>query len=579
MSRNIDVKINGQQYRNIPGNQTDGRCFSGAVFISLNGRVAGNDELNVWIQDNIIDPIEALDKYSIEVIRWVLAYTQVPDTTVPLVHALSDNMQNFLDDCISLYEAIITIELNGILRDNQVERETIFVTCGEQLTNTVENRDNNIAILRRCIDTCKRDFFQDANNRVEYDVLYRRYIAYIQSLRVEPYVWTDPAYGPAYILSTIFLRNITILGPNDAILLQTNNLVPLYIHYNGHNHYEPLLPVGPVAQGPVAQGPVAQELSIQLPVAQVNKPQAQIKYKEITHTITNNQPQDLNSIIQPAHTTLDFPITFNKNDNFENLLLKPINYSCRIIKTDNSNLNTNQNDDADADDDDDDSGVDKNKLSKTQKKSETGILQGLRGLLGIGGGLSNGGANKNQIISRDANYIQVNKKKNNFNSIINDCVEKENYHEDENDKYNRLLICCKDDSGISDDEDIDTMLINIKENIQNYKKKIAMKNQRTKFLISTVLKENTSQVGSQINQQNLEKMYNEINAKEFMDKSNILLDELSPIDDLLVIMPIISKNRYTNMENIDETLAEIKKEQGVSDDILLKIRFFLESLN
>ena len=137
------------------------------------------------------------------------------------------------------------------------------------------------------------------------------------------------------------------------------------------------------------------------------------------------------------------------------------------------------------------------------------------------------------------------------------------------------MICCKDDSGISDDEDIDTMLINIKENIQNYKIKIAKKNQKTKFLISTVLKQNTSQVGSQINQQNLYKMYNEINAKEFMDKSNILLNELSDIDDLLVIIPIISKNKYTNMENIDETLKEIKNERGISDDFLQKIKDFL----
>jgi hypothetical protein len=46
MSQNVEVEINGEQYRNIPGNQRDGRCFSGAVFIGLNGIVAGDDELN-----------------------------------------------------------------------------------------------------------------------------------------------------------------------------------------------------------------------------------------------------------------------------------------------------------------------------------------------------------------------------------------------------------------------------------------------------------------------------------------------------------------------------------------------------
>ena len=35
MSQNINVDINGEEYRTVPGNQTDGRSFSGAVFYSL----------------------------------------------------------------------------------------------------------------------------------------------------------------------------------------------------------------------------------------------------------------------------------------------------------------------------------------------------------------------------------------------------------------------------------------------------------------------------------------------------------------------------------------------------------------
>ena len=434
MSQTINVDIDGEQYRNIPGNQDDGRCFSGAVFISLNNIVAHNKELNDWIRDNIINPIQALDRRSVEVIRWVLAYTQVPDTTVPVVHALSDNMQNFLDDCISLYEAITTIELNGILRDNQVERETIFVTCGEQLTNTVENRDNNIAILRRCIDTCKRDFFQDANKSAEYDNLYDRYIAYIQSLNVgPPYAWTDPAYGPEYILSMRFRRNITIVRPNGRILLQANNNFPsLYIHYNGNNHYEPLIPVGPaaqrpvgpaaqrpVAQGPLAQGPVAQKPVAQRPAAQ--RPAAQRPAVQVSAAQLPNKAllKDLSLNINDVHTTLDLPFVFNEDDKFKNLLLKPINYSCNIIETDEFNVDDDNDDD---DDDDDESGifgigVNKNKKKEKQKPS---LMQKITGAFKAGG-------KKNQIISRNVDYIEVNNKKNNFSTIINDCVKEKIY--------------------------------------------------------------------------------------------------------------------------------------------------------
>jgi len=50
------IEINGEEYK-IHRAQSDGRCFSAAVFYDLNGRVAEDSELNLWIQQYIIDPI------------------------------------------------------------------------------------------------------------------------------------------------------------------------------------------------------------------------------------------------------------------------------------------------------------------------------------------------------------------------------------------------------------------------------------------------------------------------------------------------------------------------------------------
>jgi hypothetical protein len=551
MSQTINVDINGKQYTNIPGNQSDGRCFSGAVYISLYGGVADNFQLNDWIRDNIINPIQALDRRSVEVIRWVLSYIQVPDTRELVVQALSYNMQEFLDNCISLYEAIITIERDGILGDNQVERQTIFTTCGEQLVNTEENKDRNIDILRRCIETCITGFFQDPNKTNEYNRLYDIYIAYIQSLNVGPlYEWTEPNYGPAYILSTNrdIQRNITIVRPDGRILLQANNnFPPLYIYYDGFGHYEPLVPIaqGPVAQRPirpvqkpVAQGPAAQRPAAQRPVAQgpaaqrpaAQRPAAQVSSAQVSSAQLHNKTllKDLSLNINDVHTTLDLPFVFNEDDKFKNLLLKPINYSCKIIETDEFNVD----EDNDEDDDDDESGifgivVNKNKKKEKQKT----LIQKITGAFKAGG-------KKNQIISRNVDYIEVNNKKNNFSTIINDCVEKKKYIPPEDtynliNKYNKLMICCKEEEEDGEDEDIDAMLIKIKESIKNYKGKISKNSQRTFFLTTTIYK---NYKNGSTEADFIKAKYDELNVTDFMNKCNTLLKRLEPVDTALEVM-------------------------------------------
>jgi hypothetical protein len=56
------ITIQGQEMNLISGTQSDGRCFSASIFFDLNGKVAGDEELNVWIQEYIINPILQTEK-------------------------------------------------------------------------------------------------------------------------------------------------------------------------------------------------------------------------------------------------------------------------------------------------------------------------------------------------------------------------------------------------------------------------------------------------------------------------------------------------------------------------------------
>ena len=62
MIKNQIVTIEGRKYELIEGTQSDGRCFSASIYYSLFGHIANSDELNDWIQINIINPIVNINK-------------------------------------------------------------------------------------------------------------------------------------------------------------------------------------------------------------------------------------------------------------------------------------------------------------------------------------------------------------------------------------------------------------------------------------------------------------------------------------------------------------------------------------
>ena len=65
--------IDENKYEIIEGTQSDGRCFSASVYYDLYNKIPSDtdDEFNVWIQTNIIDPILATeDKDCIKFLKW-----------------------------------------------------------------------------------------------------------------------------------------------------------------------------------------------------------------------------------------------------------------------------------------------------------------------------------------------------------------------------------------------------------------------------------------------------------------------------------------------------------------------------
>jgi hypothetical protein len=291
ISSNTNPKKANYEEKNIIG---DGRCFSGSAFYVLEGRSPrDSEELNEWIQTNIIDIIVSLPDDDPSLLEWVREYTLIPDTS--LVNAMRadvaddkafEEVNNVFYD--NLQTDLVTFEGkegrvirkygnpfiylvqfdDGTKRDNLYKDDLIFLERQEspyqRLTSAVRNDVStfNEDVIDGLKDTCGVSEITAANlaqclqricNRIaekpEYQSLLRRYKEYISSLNVnkgsvkrEEYEWTEPSYGPAQVLADKFETNIQIILPFDTpvpyvykSVVPTDKLV--YVKYNGTNHY------------------------------------------------------------------------------------------------------------------------------------------------------------------------------------------------------------------------------------------------------------------------------------------------------------------------------------------------------
>ena len=122
------ITINGNTYNIINSTQSDGRCFSASVYYELyNNIVANSDDLNEWIQYNIINPIletEQTDcpKFLLWTTKWATIdkrmFTNKPNEPPPEVQELQNLFENLENTKKTLVNFISTTDLNPELIEN-----------------------------------------------------------------------------------------------------------------------------------------------------------------------------------------------------------------------------------------------------------------------------------------------------------------------------------------------------------------------------------------------------------------------------------------------------------------------------
>jgi len=209
-------------------------------------------------------------------------------------------------------------------------------------------------------------------------------------------------------------------------------------------------------------------------------------------------------MIKTTETILDPPFQFKKK--LDNILFSVNNYSCETLeaigpakKPMDGSLYTNQD----------------NLIQDNLIQNDPKLLP------------------NNKIISRNIDFT-VNKPKKLFNYLTNDCIEEKKTEEPINYKYNRIILEKNygGDDGEAQDEDIDTMIQNIKYSIKKINQNIVSKKKNTLILNSTIFRNYKSIVSEQ---QFLNEKYEALEITEFLRQCNEELNDFNELDDLIMI--------------------------------------------
>ena len=141
----------------------------------------------------------------------------------------------------------------------------------------------------------------------------------------------------------------------------------------------------------------------------------------------------------------------------------------------------------------------------------------------------------NTIISRNIDF-SVNKPKKIFNYLINDCTEENKIEEPINYKYNRIILDKNygGGDGESQDEDIDTMIENIKYSIKRINQNIVSKKKNTLILNSTIFRNYRKDGSNQMEQDFLNEKYEELKITDFLTECNKELSDFKDLDDIII---------------------------------------------
>jgi hypothetical protein len=256
------IKIKKKAYDLIQGTQSDGRCFAASVFYDLKERVAEDEELNVWIQVNIINPILETEKtdcsqFLLWAYKWAgLHNTSLYDTAVTrpvpipdindivmFLEGLKTSIQRLksiiplpakdysptvlLKDVKDLFELLAT-DLSYLQEGiNKIPNNTydayfekiidMIILANEKLEHISTKTISRIELLD--INQPFINYFIDLQNKIckqfrsdyeeDYQLLVVPYKKYITLLNIPQegkdgqfYEWTEPNAGPLEILLT-----------------------------------------------------------------------------------------------------------------------------------------------------------------------------------------------------------------------------------------------------------------------------------------------------------------------------------------------------------------------------------------
>ena len=291
------ITIEAHNYKIIDNTQSDGRCFSAAIFYDLNSRQSEDNELNEWIQIMIIDPILAVEqsdcsKFFLWAITWAglhNANKNADNNNNAHNKVMITNHIEHLQDIFLELENLKSHFEWGLLKPKNFDKNRMFEFLSnltELIDTFVKNNDkyntltnilNDITELNNIILNDNISI-KDLNNKFkyiydninticgtdlqydqDYKILIEKYKQYINSLNKlnikNQYEWTEPFVGPLEILfnnttiKSINIYNKNVYSKKFIKYPSTNPNVAnvfgkdLYLYFVGGNHYKPLIPL------------------------------------------------------------------------------------------------------------------------------------------------------------------------------------------------------------------------------------------------------------------------------------------------------------------------------------------------
>ena len=167
-----EIEIKKKIYEIVDGTQSDGRCFSAAIYYVLFNVKADDNDLNIWIQTNIINPIiETENTDCIKFLKWAMIWSGLPKHNTN--H--KDGERNFpaIDEDVRTTQQImdrLQIDINNIEDAiTHTENETqLIVIINELIASLNIFNDRQVHIIAMHLSDTRPKQFEDNFGNLYY---------------------------------------------------------------------------------------------------------------------------------------------------------------------------------------------------------------------------------------------------------------------------------------------------------------------------------------------------------------------------------------------------------------------------